>query len=122
MAIKKKFYQSPVLLAYISCIIKYVNDCLLSHQAVNKRFIVCVVCVFCSTFNHGFGVAASKNFMSLVVVWGVRTVLAPIHHVVMSRESLRDIKLRHIHVPKGVKCLTVVTSLHTDPQNWGEQS
>ncbi|KAL1829470.1 hypothetical protein ACET3Z_007882 [Daucus carota] len=42
--------------------------------------------------------------------------------VVMSREALKDMKFKDIDVPKGVNVWAVVTSLHTDPENWGEDS
>lgn len=42
--------------------------------------------------------------------------------VIMSREALKDIKFGDIHVPKGVNVWAVVTSLHSDPENWGEDS
>ncbi|KAL8092600.1 hypothetical protein AgCh_034748 [Apium graveolens] len=42
--------------------------------------------------------------------------------IVMSREALNDIKFGDIHLPKGVNVWAVVTTLHTDPENWGEDS
>lgn len=41
---------------------------------------------------------------------------------VVSREALKDMKLGDIHVPKGVNVWTLVTTLHTDPENWGQDS
>ncbi|KAK4407595.1 cytochrome [Sesamum angolense] len=41
---------------------------------------------------------------------------------VVSREALKDLKFRSINFPKGVNLWTLVTTLHTDPENWGPDS
>ncbi|CAK9152156.1 unnamed protein product [Ilex paraguariensis] len=40
----------------------------------------------------------------------------------VSRETLKDMKFGGIHVPKGVIIWTLLTALHTDPENWGPDS
>ncbi|KAL0458977.1 UNVERIFIED_CONTAM: cytochrome [Sesamum latifolium] len=41
---------------------------------------------------------------------------------IISREALKDLKFGSINFPKGVNLWTLVTTLHTDPQNWGPDS
>lgn len=41
---------------------------------------------------------------------------------VVSREALTNMKFGDLNVPKGVNLWTVVTTLHTDPDNWGPDS
>ncbi|KAL0458974.1 UNVERIFIED_CONTAM: cytochrome [Sesamum latifolium] len=41
---------------------------------------------------------------------------------VVSREALKDLKFGGINFPKGVNLWTLVTTLHTDPENWGPDS
>ncbi|CAA2979573.1 cytochrome P450 714C2-like [Olea europaea subsp. europaea] len=41
---------------------------------------------------------------------------------VVSREALTDMKFRDLNIPKGVNLWTMVTTLHTDPDNWGPDS
>ncbi|KAL2238446.1 cytochrome P450 714C2 [Sesamum indicum] len=41
---------------------------------------------------------------------------------VMSREALKDLKFGDINFPKGVTLWPLVTTLHTDPENWGPDS
>ncbi|KAM7521956.1 hypothetical protein LguiA_011858 [Lonicera macranthoides] len=41
---------------------------------------------------------------------------------VVSREALKDMKFGDINVPQGVNLWTLVTALHTDPENWGPDS
>lgn len=41
---------------------------------------------------------------------------------VVSREALKDMKFSDINVPQGVNLWTLVTALHTDPENWGPDS
>nr|AIA82921.1 CYP450-17 [Gentiana rigescens] len=41
---------------------------------------------------------------------------------VVSREAFKDMKFGDIKVPKGVNIWTLVTALHTDPENWGRDS
>lgn len=41
---------------------------------------------------------------------------------VVSREALKDMKFGEIEVPKGVNIWTLVSTLHTDPENWGPDS
>ncbi|KAL0419357.1 UNVERIFIED_CONTAM: cytochrome [Sesamum radiatum] len=42
--------------------------------------------------------------------------------LVVSREALKDLKFGDINFPKGVNLWTLVTTLHTDPENWGPDS
>ncbi|KAK3039865.1 hypothetical protein RJ639_028258 [Escallonia herrerae] len=41
---------------------------------------------------------------------------------VVSREAFKDMKFGEINVPKGVNVWTLVTTLHTDPEIWGQDS
>ncbi|XP_022847102.1 cytochrome P450 714C2-like [Olea europaea var. sylvestris] len=41
---------------------------------------------------------------------------------VVSREALTNMKFGDLKVPKGVNLWTLVTTLHTDPDNWGPDS
>ncbi|XP_022889114.1 cytochrome P450 714C2-like [Olea europaea var. sylvestris] len=41
---------------------------------------------------------------------------------VVSREALTDMKFGDLNIPKGVNLWTIVTTLHTDPDNWGPDS
>ncbi|KAL0419360.1 UNVERIFIED_CONTAM: cytochrome [Sesamum radiatum] len=41
---------------------------------------------------------------------------------IISREALKDLKFGSINFPKGVNMWTLVTTLHTDPENWGPDS
>lgn len=41
---------------------------------------------------------------------------------VVSREALKDMKFGNINVPTGVNLWALVTTLHTDPENWGPDS
>ncbi|KAH0667272.1 hypothetical protein KY285_028478 [Solanum tuberosum] len=41
---------------------------------------------------------------------------------VISREALKEMKFGEISVPKGVNLWTIVTTLHTDPKIWGNDS
>ncbi|KAL0370899.1 UNVERIFIED_CONTAM: cytochrome [Sesamum angustifolium] len=41
---------------------------------------------------------------------------------IISREALKDLKFGSINFPKGVNLWTLVTTLHTDPENWGPDS
>ncbi|KAK2980411.1 hypothetical protein RJ640_025257 [Escallonia rubra] len=41
---------------------------------------------------------------------------------VVSREAFKDMKFGAINVPKGVNVWTLVTTLHTDPEIWGQDS
>ncbi|KAK6788277.1 hypothetical protein RDI58_016802 [Solanum bulbocastanum] len=41
---------------------------------------------------------------------------------VISREALKEMKFGEINVPKGVNLWTIVTTLHTDPKIWGNDS
>ncbi|KAK1375677.1 Triterpene C-23 carboxylase [Heracleum sosnowskyi] len=65
-------------------------------------------------------VAVSKMKVLTMVINESLRLYPPV--VVMSREALKDIKFGDIHVPKGVNVWAVVTSLHTDPEIWGEDS
>ena len=41
---------------------------------------------------------------------------------VVSREAFKDMKFRDINVPKGVNVWTMVATLHTDPEIWGDDA
>ncbi|KAL7128428.1 hypothetical protein ABFS83_14G316600 [Erythranthe nasuta] len=41
---------------------------------------------------------------------------------VVSREALKDLKFGNTYIPKGVNIWIMVTSLHTDPDIWGQDS
>ncbi|KAF5446533.1 hypothetical protein F2P56_032153 [Juglans regia] len=41
---------------------------------------------------------------------------------VVSREAFKDMKFGDINVPKGVNLWTMVLTLHTDPENWGQDA
>ncbi|KAJ8480420.1 hypothetical protein OPV22_024147 [Ensete ventricosum] len=40
----------------------------------------------------------------------------------MVRETLQDMKLRDIHIPKGITISTPIASLHHDPEYWGSDT
>lgn len=37
----------------------------------------------------------------------------------LSRETLKDMKIGGVNVPKGVNLWTMVVTMHTDPEIWG---
>ncbi|KAG6680764.1 hypothetical protein I3842_13G059500 [Carya illinoinensis] len=41
---------------------------------------------------------------------------------VISREAFKDMKFGDINVPKGVNLWSLVLTLHTDPENWGQDA